>query len=139
MADFLLAFSTDANGQPSADRVLTPAGDWATVAGTALVAQNILLFLFTPIGQHPTDPLFGTSLWADIGQPEQDDSVYALALAEAAAYFQALQATTTTPLNEQISGIDNVVLAPTDPNALGVLHLSFAVHTASGESLTVTT
>lgn len=138
MADYLLVQGTDpVTGAPTFDRSISPNGDWALVSGVQLLAQNVLLFLLTPLGTHPTDPSFGTTLSADIGQPLADSSVYALALAECAAYFQALQVLQPTPLNEQLASIDAVTIG-TDPTNANRLLISFVVHAASGDSTVAT-
>lgn len=137
MADYLLVFGVDALGAPVADRVLAPAGDWALVSGANLVAQQILLYLFTAQGAHPTDPTFGGGLVSSIGLPEQSEDFYALLLAEAVSYYQARAALYPTPLGEQIADVAQVTLASI-PGQVGNLQLSFVITTAAGSSAQAT-
>jgi hypothetical protein len=136
VADFWMARSLDANGQPVYEALFTPTGDRALISGLPLLTQNILLYMDTALGTHPTDPLFGTDLQADIGQPLSDDlSTYTVTLSACEAYFKAQAAATpTTPLDEQIDHISDVNVT-LNPAQMGDVLLSFTVWARSGNSL----
>jgi hypothetical protein len=110
------------------------------VSGPQLVGQNVLLFLTTGLGQHPTNPLFGSEFVSDVGGPAPDASAYDVALAECTAYFQALDAQNPqVPLDEQIDHIGDVQTTGDAAGTLGVTDITFTVYVRSGQGVALST